>query len=557
MTEFKRYLVTAALPYANGPIHLGHVAGVYLPADIYVRYLRQKGVDVVFVSGSDEHGVPITVRAKQEGCRPQDIVDKYHHINKQALEAIQISHDIFARTSSPCHHHVSSSFFERLDKKNILQIHQTEQYFDPLYHQFISDRYIQGQCPHCQQKAYGDQCESCGMSLSPQELLDPISVLSGQSPVLKPTKHWFLPLDRYEAWLRDWLINDLCNLKSNVYNQCKGWLDQGLKPRAITRDLDWGVPVPSAQGAGKVLYVWFDAPIGYISATRLWAEENHRDWELFWKDPSTCLVHFLGKDNIVFHGVIFPVMLKAHGEFILPTHIIANEFLNLEGEKFSTSRDHAVWLNEFIQDFPGKEDVLRYVLCSIMPEAKDSDFTWRLFQMKNNNELVANLGNLVHRTLTLVHKYFNGKVPCCMGYMDEMLQQALQGAFLQVGHAIERFQFKEALQSCMSYAALGNRYLTQHKPWNLVKYDIKQAGHVLYCSLQLLATLTLVLRPFLPGTSAKMAKMLALPEDLAWGVEDGCHLLKPGDTLGEPILLFDKITDDMIQKQRDKLMNKS
>ena len=552
MVQVKRYTVTAALPYANGPIHLGHVAGVHLPADIYVRYLRQKNLEVLFISGSDEHGVPITVRARQEGCTPQCIVDKYHALNQQALEGLQISYDIFARTSSALHYETASQFFEVLHQKGLLHLYQTEQYFDVQYDQFLSDRYVKGLCPYCKGPAYGDQCEPCGAALNVQDLINPISVLSGQEPILKATKHWFLPLDQYETWLKHWILQEHKHFKTHVYQQCKGWLDQGLQPRAVTRDLTWGIPVPLAEGKDKVLYVWFDAPIGYISATKLWAKQQQKDWEPFWKDPQTCLVHFLGKDNIVFHCIIFPVMLKAHGDFILPTQIPANEFLNLEGEKFSTSKNHAVWLHEYLEEFPGKQDVLRYVLCSIMPENKDSDFTWKMFQEKNNNELSANLGNLVNRTLTLAHRYFNGVVPGRVDPLDTAVFKALQESFLKVGSAIETFKFKEALQLCMGYATLGNKYLTEQAPWNLVKHDKQAAGTIVNTVLQLIATLTLLLRPFLPTTSGKMAEVLGLKQ-VGWDHINVYNLLKAGDQLGEPFLLFEQIDDAIIQKQIDKL----
>lgn len=557
MTHPKRYTVTAALPYANGPIHLGHVAGAYLPADIYVRYLRQKGATVVFISGSDEHGVPVVIRAQQEGVTPQQVVDKYHTLIKESLQGLGISFDIFARTSSSTHYETATDFFKELHQKGIFEVYETEQYYDPVGQQFLSDRYIKGRCPSCHHSdAYGDQCEACGRTLSPEELVDPTSAISGAKPILKATKHWYLPLDKYESWLKKWILEDHKDFKTNVYGQCKGWLDQGLQPRAVTRDLTWGIPVPLPEGKGKVLYVWFEAPIGYISATKEWAKAQQIDWEPFWKDPDTKLVHFLGKDNIVFHCIIFPVMLKAHGQFILPQQVPANEFLNLEGQKLSTSRGHAVWLHEYLETFP--TDVLRYVLCTIAPENKDSDFTWQDFQDKNNRELVANLGNLVHRTFSLVHQHFGGLVPLRMApnAADQALLTALRAAFSEVGHAIEQFKFKEALQLSMGYATLGNKYLTDRRPWHLVKSNPEEAGTVLHITLQLIATVTLLIRPFLPATSDKMARMLGL-KATDWGNVDVAHLLQFGDPLSSPILLFEKIEDDSIEAQREKLKNLS
>ncbi|WP_342265219.1 methionine--tRNA ligase [Cardinium endosymbiont of Philonthus spinipes] len=551
----QRYTVTAALPYANGPVHLGHVAGAYLPADIYVRYLRQKKATVVFISGSDEHGVPVVIRAQQEGSTPQKVVDKYHTLIKESLEGLDISFDIFARTSSPTHYETAADFFKELHQKGIFEVYETEQYYDPVCNQFLSDRYIKGSCPSCNHPAaYGDQCEACGSTLSPEELIDPISAISGAKPILRSTKHWYLPLNKYENWLKKWILEEHKDFKTNVYGQCKGWLDQGLQPRAVTRDLSWGIPVPLPEGSGKVLYVWFDAPIGYISATKEWAQKQQTDWEPFWKDPSTKLVHFLGKDNIVFHCIIFPVMLKAHGQFILPQQVPANEFLNLEGQKISTSRNHAVWLHDYLADFPGKADVLRYVLCTIAPENKDSDFTWQDFQDKNNRELVANLGNLVHRTLSLVHQYFGGLVPPSMApnEADQAVLTALMTSFTAVGNAIEQFKFKEALQLCMGYATLGNKYLTDRRPWHLVKSNPEEAGTVLHVTLQLIATVSLLIKPFLPTTSDKIAHMLGLQES-GWHGVDVSKLVQPGDALASPTVLFEKIEDDAIEAQRKKL----
>jgi methionyl-tRNA synthetase len=555
MNHSKRYTVTAALPYANGPIHLGHLAGAHLPADIYVRYLRQRKQQVLFISGSDEHGVPVTVRAQQEGITPQEVVDKYHALNKKALEGIGIQYDIFARTSSPVHSETASAFFKQLHGKGVFEVHETKQYYDPKQQQFLSDRYIKGTCPQCANpNAYGDQCEACGNTLSPEELLHPTSALSGKTPLLKPTTHWFLPLQRYESWLKQWILEEHKDWKTNVYGQCKGWLDQGLHARAVTRDLDWGVPVPLPEGKDKVLYVWFDAPIGYISATKEWADQHQVDWRPFWQDPDTTLVHFLGKDNIVFHCIVFPVMLQAHGGFILPQHVPANEFLNLEGSKFSTSRNHAVWLHEYLEALPDKQDVLRYVLCSMAPEAKDSDFTWKDFQEKNNNELVGNLGNLVHRTVTLVHRYFDGLVPPpgILEASDEALFDSLSTAFDQVGAALEQFKCKEALQLCMGYATLGNKYLTDKAPWKLVKQDPEAAGTVLNNTLQLIATVALLLRPFVPSTSLKIAHMVGLHET-GWGNLSIRDLIAPGQRLAAPTLLFEKIEDAVVEAQRAKL----
>ncbi len=555
MSHSKRYTVTAALPYANGPIHLGHIAGAYLPADIYVRYLRQKKANVVFVTGSDEHGVPVVIRAQQEGTTPQEVVDKYHTLIKEALQGLDISFDIFARTSSPTHYETAAEFFKTLHQKGIFEVYETEQYYDPIYNQFLSDRYIKGSCPRCNHSsAYGDQCEACGTTLSPEELIDPISAISGAKPVLKSTQHWYLPLNKYEDWLKKWILEAHKDFKTNVYGQCKSWLDQGLQPRAVTRDLSWGIPVPLPEGKGKVLYVWFDAPIGYISATKEWAKTQQIDWEPFWKDPDTTLVHFLGKDNIVFHCIIFPVMLKAHGGFILPHQVPANEFLNLEGQKLSTSRNHAVWLHDYLADFPGKADVLRYVLSTIAPENKDSDFTWQDFQDKNNRELVANLGNLVHRTLNLVHQYFGGLVPPSIApsQADQALLATLMDSFTAVGNAIAQFKFKEALQLCMGYATLGNKYLTDRRPWHVVKSNPAEAGTILHVTLQLIATVALLIRPFLPTTSHKMSGMLGLKET-GWDNVAVANLLKPGNPLAPPILLFEKIEDDVIEAQRKKL----
>lgn len=539
----RTYTITAALLYANGPAHIGHLAGAYLPADIYARYLRSLGHRVLFVSGSDEHGVPITLRAQQEKIQPQQLVDKYHHLNKQALSDLGISFDIFAQTSAPLHHQTASAFFTTLYQKDILTVRETEQYYDPAHQQFLADRYISGTCPRCNYKAaYGDQCESCGATLSPEDLLNPRSALSGASPVRKKTKHWYLPLDRYERWLRTWVLEGHKNWKPNVYQQCKAWLDQGLQPRAVTRDLAWGVPVPLPQAISKVLYVWFDAPIGYISATQAWAATHGQDWEPFWKDPQTKLVHFIGKDNIFFHCMLFPAMLKAHGGFILPENVPANEFLNLAGEKVSTSRNHAVWLHEYLISYKGKQDVLRYVVCSNAPENKDSDFTWQDLQARNNNELVATLGNFVHRTLVLVHKYFQGVVPtrATLSSLDQTALAQMQQAPEQIGQAIEQYKFKEAIQRWMDLARLGNKYLADTAPWHLIKSDQEQVQTILNIALQLTANIAVLGMPFLPFTSQQLSKMLGITPPM-WPRGANTDLLKPGQVVQQPTLLFERI----------------
>ena len=551
----KTYTITAALPYANGPIHIGHVAGVYLPADIYARYLRRNRQRVLFISGSDEHGVPITVRAGQEGTSPQEVVDKYHSLNKKALEGLGISFDIFARTSSPIHHETATHFFKKLAAKEILEIHETEQYYDEEKQQFLSDRYIKGTCPRCSySEAYGDQCEGCGTTLSPQELKNPQSALSRAAPILKKTKHWYLPLHKYESWLKQWILKEHTDWKSNVYGQCKSWLEQGLQPRAVTRDLSWGVPVPLVEGKDKVLYVWFDAPIGYISASKEWAQANQQDWQPFWQDPATKLIHFIGKDNIVFHCIIFPTMLQVHGDFILPQYVPANEFLNLEGKKLSTSNNHAVWLHEYLERFPAQQDTLRYVLCTNAPENKDSDFSWKDFQAKHNNELVAILGNLVNRTLVLLHKYFEGVVPekGKLTAIDQATLTTLQEAPLKVGKAIETFHFKKAIQLCMEYAALGNKYLAETAPWQLIKTSKLATGTVLHITLQLIATLACLLEPFLPHTSEQLQKILQINMK-SWDEVDVTNWIVAGTAIQKPYLLFTKIEDDVIAQQQAHL----
>ncbi len=569
------YTVTAALPYANGPIHIGHLAGVYIPADIYVRYLRSCGKRVLFIGGSDEHGVPVTIRAQQEGSTPQQVVDKYHALNQKAFEDFGISFDVFSRTSSPLHHQIAAEFFKTLHDKGIFEVRETEQYYDPVHKQFLADRYIRGTCPRCAyQDAYGDQCESCGTTLSPEELLQPRSALSGKKPLLKKTQHWYLPLNQYEAWLQQWILEEHQNWKQNVYGQCKSWLDQGLQPRAVTRDLAWGVPVPLAEAANKVLYVWFDAPIGYISATQAWAAAHGQDWKPFWQSPDTQLIHFVGKDNIVFHCIIFPTMLRAHGGFILPENIPANDFLNLEGKKISTSRNWAVWLHEYLIDFPGQQDVLRYVLCANAPENRDSDFSWQDFQARNNNELVAVLGNFVNRTFALVHKYFGDSVPeqSTMTTIDQGLAAQLQQLPQRVGHAIEQFKFKEGLQLCMDLARAGNKYLADTEPWKLVKTDKTRVGTVLNMALQLTANLAILMEPFLPFTSQKLTTMIygagatasnpsLVKEDslvsrsipASWKQAGSLALLPSGTHLQKPTLLFEKIEQEVIKAQYSKL----
>ena len=558
------HTITAALPYANGPIHIGHLAGVYIPADIYARYRRSCGEQVLFISGSDEHGVPVTIRAQQEGITPQQVVDKYHTLNQQAFADLGISFDVFSRTSSARHHQTARNFFKQLYNQGCLTTKETEQYYDPEHEQFLADRYIRGTCPQCEHTdAYGDQCENCGSTLSPEELLDPRSALSGAALQRKKTLHWYLPLDQYEGWLREWILEGHPEWKANVYGQCQSWLAQGLQPRAVTRDLAWGVPVPLPEAQGKVLYVWFDAPIGYISATQEWAEAQGKDWRPFWQGDNTQLVHFVGKDNIVFHCIIFPTMLKAHGGFTLPTNVPANEFMNLEGRKISTSRNWAVWLHEYLADFPEQQDVLRYVLCANAPETKDSDFSWQDFQAKNNNELVAILGNFVNRTLVLVHKYFEGTVPTsgALTAIEETLVNYVKELPGQVGQSIEQFKFREALQQVMDLARAGNKYLADTEPWHLIKTDPPRVATILHTALQLTANLTILLEPFLPFTSQRLSKWLraspgpSYKEGSVWKWEQaGCmDLLAPGSAIQKPTLLFEKITDEAVAAQQAKL----
>lgn len=553
--QYKRYTITSALPYANGPIHIGHLAGVYVPADIYVRYLRAKGVDVVFVCGSDEHGVPITIRAKKEGKTPQEIADIYNAMIKKSFEEFGISFDIYARTTSPVHYETASDFFIKLNDKSSLKTIESDQYFDTEHNEFLADRYIQGTCPKCgQPDAYGDQCEKCGSTLSPSELINPRSMISGSKPVLKKTTHWYLPLDEYEPWLRQWILEDHKEWKPNVYGQCKSWIDQGLQPRAVTRDLDWGVPVPLKGAEGKVLYVWFDAPIGYISATREWAQKSGKDWELYWKDDATRLIHFIGKDNIVFHCIIFPSMLREHGDYILPENVPANEFLNLEGNKISTSRNWAVWLHEYLEDFPGKEDVLRYVLCANAPEAKDNDFTWKDFQAKNNNELVAIFGNFVNRVLVLINKYYQGSIPekGTIEPIDQELIRFLKEAPGIIEKSLETFRFREALANFIDIARKGNKYLADSEPWKLIKENPERVKTILNLATQVVANLAIVGEPFLPRTSQKIYKSLGI-SPLSWAKSGNIDLLNSGDKIMEPELLFAKIEDAEIEKQIAKL----
>lgn len=552
--KYKRYTVTTALPYANGPVHIGHLAGVYVPADIYARYLRSCGEDVILIGGSDEHGVPITIKARKEGVTPQDIVDRYHNIIKDSFKELGVSFDIYSRTSCEEHAKTSSAYFKKLFEEGKFIEKVSEQYYDEEAKQFLADRYITGTCPHCgNERAYGDQCEACGTSLNATDLINPKSALSGSKPVLKETKHWFLPLDKDEEWLRQWILEDhKGDWKTNVYGQCKSWIDAGLQPRAVTRDLDWGVKVPVEGAEGKVLYVWFDAPIGYISFTK----QLTPDWEKWWKNDETKLVHFIGKDNIVFHCIIFPAMLKAEGSFILPANVPANEFLNLEGDKISTSRNWAVWLHEYLRDFPGKQDVLRYTLCSNAPETKDNDFTWKDFQLKNNSELVAILGNFVNRTLVLTHKFYQGVVPS-IGELTDLDRQTIEEMKTfpeRIGRSIETYRFREALAELMNLARLGNKYLTETEPWKLVKTDSERTKTVMNLSLQICANLALLCEPFLPFSSEKLRNMLNL-EKLEWRKAGNAELLAAGATINNPELLFEKIEDDAINAQIQRLQD--
>ncbi len=553
MKKYKRHLVTSALPYANGPVHIGHLAGVYIPSDIYVRYLRLKGEDVVSVCGSDEHGVPITIKARQEGVTPQDIVDKYHNLIKSSFERLGMSFDIYSRTTSATQAKTASDFFLTLYEKGLFEEKVTLQYYDPEAGQFLADRYITGKCPHCQhESAYGDQCEKCGTTLSPDDLIEPRSAITGSTPVKKETKHWYLPLNDYENFLREWILEGHKEWKANVYGQCKSWLDLGLQPRAVSRDLDWGIPVPLEGAEGKVLYVWFDAPIGYISATK----DLTPEWEKYWKDPETKMVHFIGKDNIVFHCIVFPAMLKGHGEFILPENVPANEFLNLEGDKISTSRNWAVWLHEYLDEFPGKEDVLRYVLCANAPETKDNDFTWKDFQARNNNELVAILGNFVNRALVLTDKYYEGVVPEPGGLnsYDRETVEELPRIKRSLEDNIEHYRFREALKDAMAIARLGNKYLADTEPWKLIKTDPERVKTIMNIALQITANLAIAIEPFMPFTSAKTLTLLK-KEKFGWEKIGDTGLMEPGHRIGKPELLFEKIEDSVIESQLKKLEN--
>ncbi|HAF30320.1 MAG TPA: methionine--tRNA ligase [Bacteroidales bacterium] len=558
MKNPKRYLITSALPYANGPLHLGHIAGAYLPADIYVRYLKLKGNDVAFICGSDEHGVPITLRARKEGVSPQDIVDKYNAMIKSAFEEFGIAFDIYHRTSDPLHHETASDFFKKMNEKGEFIEKEEEQFFDEQEQQFLADRYIIGTCPKCgYEEAYGDQCEKCGSSLSPRELINPKSKLSGNVPVLKTTKHWYLDLEKYQhEWLEAWIDSHKKDWKSNVYGQCKSWLNSGLQPRAVTRDLDWGVPVPVEGADGKVLYVWFDAPIGYISATKAWAKENGKNWKDYWQSEDSRLIHFIGKDNIVFHCLIFPAMLKAHGDYILPDNVPANEFLNLEGDKLSTSRNWAVWIHEYLLDFPGKQDVLRYTICANSPEQKDNDFTWKDFQTRNNSELVAIFGNFVNRTLVLTHKYYEGKVPAC-GELTDFDKETLAEISViknNLEKSIESFRFREAVKIAMDLARLGNKYLADTEPWKEIKTDEERVKTIMNISIQITAALSIIMEPFLPFTAEKLRKFLNI-DKLNWDLAGKSDLIEVGHTIGKAELLFDKIEDEQIEKQIQKLMD--
>ncbi|MDB5109036.1 MAG: methionine--tRNA ligase, partial [Mucilaginibacter sp.] len=563
LNKFKRYTITSALPYANGPLHIGHLAGAYLPADIFVRYLRLKKKDVVYICGSDEHGAAITIKAKKEGTTPQAIIDKYHTQIKQSFEEFGIAFDIYHRTSSPIHHDLSQEFFLNLYEKDEFIEKYSEQYYDEEYDQFLADRYIVGTCPNCgNENAYGDQCERCGTSLNPTDLINPVSTLSGKAPVLRPTKHWYLPLDKYQPWLEQWIDQKEGEWKVNVFGQCKSWLKSGLQPRSMTRDLDWGIDVPLEEAKGKKLYVWMDAPIGYISATKQWAIDKGKDWTQYWKKQdneadNACLIHFIGKDNIVFHCIIFPSILHAHGEYVLPQNVPANEFLNLEGDKLSTSRNHAVWLHEYLEEFPGKQDELRYVLTSILPETSDSEFTWKDYQARINNELVAILGNFVNRVMILMHKFYNGKIESETGKIeltDAAINSELGVFYDALESNLETYRFRQSLQSVMDIARLGNKYLTEKEPWKTIKTEPESAKEALHNCLFIIAHLATCLQPFLPASAKKIFNMLNLPSDgIAFDSEivfNNRHQLNPS------ALLFEKVEDEVIEKQIQKLLDK-
>ena len=553
---FKRTLVTSALPYANGPVHIGHLAGVYVPADIYVRYLRLKGEDVLFIGGSDEHGVPVTIRAKKEGCTPQDVVDRYHRIIKDSFEQFGISFDIYSRTTSKVHHQLASDFFRKLYDEGKFEEIESEQYYDEEAKQFLTDRNIIGECPKCHAEAYGDQCEHCGSTLSPDELIHPKNALTGNPLVKRKTTHWYLPLNDYQPWLEKWILEEHQEWRPNVYGQCKSWLDGGLKPRAVTRDLDWGIPVPVEGAEGKVLYVWFDAPIGYISNTKELCDMHPEKggWKTWWQDEDTRLIHFIGKDNIVFHCIVFPSMLKAHGDYVLPDNVPSNEFLNLEGDKISTSRNWAVWLNEYLVDMPGKQDVLRYVLTANAPETKDNDFTWSDYQARNNNELVAIYGNFVNRALQLTKKYYQGIVPGCgeLSDTDRATLEEFKDVKKKMENLLDTFKFREALKEAMNLARIGNKYIADEEPWKVVKTDPERVKTILYISLQLTANLAIAFEPFLPFSSKRLREMINL-DKVEWDRLGATDILPAGKQLAEPSLLFEKIDDDTIQAQVDKL----
>ena len=557
----KRYTITAALPYANGPVHLGHLSGVYIPADIYTRYLRLQGRDVVFICGSDEHGVPITIKAKKEGVTPQVVVDRYHEIIKKSFSDFGISFDNYSRTSAQIHHQTASDFFKDLYNKGAFVEETTEQLFDAEAQQFLADRFVVGTCPKCgNTESYGDQCEQCGTSHNATDLISPKSTLSGSTPVRKQTKHWFLPLDQHEEWLKDWILTQhKSDWKPNVFGQCKSWIDDGLRPRAVTRDLDWGIPVPVDKAEGKVLYVWFDAPIGYISATKEWAQNNGVDWAPYWQDEQTKLVHFIGKDNIVFHCIIFPSMLKAHGGYILPDNVPANEFLNLEGAKISTSRNWAVWLHEYLLDFPDQQDVLRYVLTANAPETKDNDFTWADFQARNNNELVAIFGNFINRVTVLTHKYYKGETPTPNALLaeDQLVLDQLKAYPKVIGDSLERYRFREAQSELMNVARVGNKYLADAEPWKLIKSDPERTATIMYIALQIASALAVLSEPFLPFTSKKLKQSFgldSLPSPLNWAqIAEASTYLPQGHIIAQSPLLFRKIEDEEMELQRNKL----
>lgn len=555
--DFKRTLVTAALPYANGPVHIGHLAGVYVPADIYVRYKRLQGENVLFVGGSDEHGVPVTIRARKEGCSVQDIVDRYHNLIKTSFERFGISFDVYSRTTSKIHHQFASDFFKYLNDHGKFIQQESEQFYDEATQEFLTDRNIKGECPVCHAAdANGDQCEKCGSTLSPDELINPVNAINGNPLVKRKTTHWYLPLNEYQPWLEEWILKEHKEWRPNVYGQCKSWLDADLRPRAVTRDLNWGIPVPVEGAEGKVLYVWFDAPIGYISNTKELcdAHPEYGNWETWWKDDSTRLIHFIGKDNIVFHCIVFPTMLKAHGGYILPDNVPSNEFLNLEGEKISTSRNWAIWLNEYLDEFPGKQDVLRYVLTANAPETKDNDFTWRDYQACNNNELVAIFGNFVNRAVVLTHKYFDGVIPATgeLTDYDRATIAEFKGVKETLSNNIEQFHFREALKDAMNLARIGNKYLADTEPWKLAKTDMKRVETIMNVSLQICANLAIAFEPFLPFTAEKLRAMLGMAE-VDWNKLGQLDILADGAKIEKPVLLFEKIEDSVIQAQLDKL----